>query len=366
MKIVVASPIPSGSPKAHAINTFKMASGFAKIGHDVTIVAYKGHISVLNQLSDYYGADKSIKWVLLPQNILGRQMNLHSDFTILAIPKLLAIKPDVIYSRAYHLPHFISKIGFNVIAESHAHLDNMQSAFLKMITSTKNKKFLRWVTISNYLKKGYVELGAVEHKIKVLPDAVDLSLFEKPESHLQLFESKKNIVYAGHLYDYKGIPLILEAAQNRPEYNFHLVGGLDDDINRHKSYCSANSIKNVFFHGMKKHSEVPNYLWSADVLILTHTLNHPSANFTSPVKLAEYLAAKRPTLVADIPALKDWLSDKEVFFYKSDDVNSFVEELDDIFDKNGSEIDSVIENAFKLAQRWTYEKRCQQILEGLF
>lgn len=42
MKIVVLSAFSLGSIFAHAINTIKMAEGFAKLGHQVTLICREG------------------------------------------------------------------------------------------------------------------------------------------------------------------------------------------------------------------------------------------------------------------------------------------------------------------------------------
>lgn len=367
MKIVVASPISAGSQKAHAINTVKHANGFAKLGNEVIIIFYKGEITGSANLNQFYSLDKSIKWLLVPNKIFGKTLGLHHHFTWLALPLLYWLNPHFIYTRAYHLPNIASKLGFKVVAESHAHLDNSQLPFLNFIKSTLNSTFLKWITISSFLKEGYIKLGAVGTKIQVLPDAVDLSIFRHKNDINSVFPKTKakKVVYTGHLYDYKGIPLILQAAEKLPEIEFHLIGGLAEDIDRHKSFCLKHKIVNVYFHGLKIHNQVPPYLWSADLLLLTHTLNHPSARWTSPVKLAEYLASNCPVLVADIPALQDWLTNEEVYFYIPDNLNSLINQILSILNENESQIKAKTENAMKLAENWTYEKRCSKILEGI-
>ncbi|MEA5559560.1 glycosyltransferase, partial [Nodularia spumigena] len=230
------------------------------------------------------------------------------------------------------------------------HLNNSTKEFSDFIQSTKNSYFLKWITISEFLKKGYVKRGAVEEKILVLPDAVDFELFAYTgfaEKNPYLKFKGKQVVYSGHLYDYKGIPTLLEAAKKLENITFHCIGGLEEDIERHKIFCKSENISNVVFHGMYKHQDVPNYLW------------------TSPVKLAEYLASKKPVLVADIPALRDWLDENSVFFYEPDNSYSLIENIKFIFALNESEIQKKVNCAFKMAENWSYIKRCTKILEGI-
>jgi len=80
---------------------------------------------------------------------------------------------------------------------------------------------------------------------------------------------------------------------------------------------------------------------------------------------AEYLASKKPVLVADIPALRDWLDNTSVFFYEPDNSNSLSQEINRVLAMEESEIQTKTTKAFQIAANWSYLNRCSQILEGL-
>jgi glycosyltransferase involved in cell wall biosynthesis len=63
-------------------------------------------------------------------------------------------------------------------------------------------------------------------------------------------------------------------------------------------------------------------LWqrSADVLVLPNTAKEKiSAYYTSPMKLFEYMASKKPIVASDIPSIKEIVSEENVFFVLPDD-----------------------------------------------
>lgn len=362
MKIVVASAFETGTNYAHVINTVKHADGFAKLGHDVTIICYGKKNQNWNE---YYGLNNSIKWKIIPQVLFGKKLDPHYQFALLALAIIFFINPDAIYTRTFLLPYFTSLLGYNTFSEAHTHLDNTSSQFRKFITATHFNSFKKWITISEFLKNGYINLGADENKIVVLPDAVDLDLFKRPNQVIPQFNTKFiNIVYAGHLYDYKGIPTILKAAKLLPDFQFHIIGGLPDDISKQQQRVLSNNLQNVHIYGHFQQKEVPKFLHSADVLLLTHTLNHPAANFTSPVKLAEYLASEVPVVVSDIPALRDWLKDDEVIFTIPDNPVSLADGIKRAVGLSEEDKRAMIQKSLKLAEKWSYLNRCKLILES--
>lgn len=308
---------------AHSLNTIKMADGFAKLGHDVSLVCLGSEGGAIDndQLSRIYNTTPKLEWIQLSRSLFGTQL-LHEGLSFSWVASQVArrLKPDFIYARDYYVPWLCARAGIKTTVESHAHPGTDTFRFRRLLKAASYPAFSLWVTISEKLADYYVSRGVADSKIAVLPDAVDIELFSRPK---QLPQSpydvdRRNIVYAGHLYDYKGIPAILDAAKELPDVNFHLVGGWPEDIRRQRQQIGNAGLENVVLHGLKEHKDVPRYLWHADVLLLPPSANHPSAQWTSPLKLGEYLASGTPVIAADIPALRRWLTDEEVIFVEPD------------------------------------------------
>lgn len=366
--IVVASAMEAGSLFANAINTVKTAEGFCQLGYHVTIMCWHPNTGKISNstLNELYGLKSPIKWIQMAPTILGKKLNAHWHFALQAIYPLLRLKPDLIYARNYMLPYLTSKIGIPTIAECHAHEGNKDPNFLKFIQGTRSNRFLRLNTISGILANYYISIGAPEDKLSVVSDAVDLSLFSRPLSvpKTPYPVDTTNIVYAGHLYDYKGIPTVLKTASQMPHCLFHFVGGFPEDIQKQKQRAQNLDLKNVVFHGSFPHSKVPNYLWHADILLLPPSLDHLSARWTSPVKLGEYLAAERPVVASHIPALDHWLTEESCYFFTPDDPHSLQKTIECAL-SNPIKTQSRIESAKKLALKWSYSNRARNILKGL-
>lgn len=367
-RVLVVGGFEAGSHWAHAINTIKMAQGFARSGYEVTILCRRAgeRKHRWEHLNREYGINERIRWIQLPRKILFKNTREHWLFSLMVLIIAFRLKPDLVYARNYIFPWLSCKAGIVTVAECHAHPDNRTSEFMRLVKASQQSSFKLWVTISDVLRDHYASIGVPEEKIIVLPDAVDLELFLRPpllpESPYDV--NAVNIVYVGHLYDYKGIPAILATAKLLPDYYFHLVGGWKEDIRRHKNWVQTNQVSNVIFHGMKPHAEIPGYLWHADVLLLTPSANHPSAQWTSPVKMGEYLASSVPVVATSIPALLDWLSDKEVCFVEPDNAGAMAAGILRILD-NPDYGKSLAESGLELAKTLTYGNRVKKILEAI-
>jgi len=278
----------------------------------------------------------------------------------------LKIKPDIIYCRNYIVPIFTSLFGINTVMESHAHVGHSSIRFnVSMMLLRHLRKFLGIVTIAEPLKSNFMKLGFRRNKILVLPDSVDTEIFIKPQSFSKSKRTCPIVLYSGHLYDYKGIPTILEAAKLCPDYQFQLLGGFDHDICRIKRHIIKEELINVSLLGRVSHSQVPKYLWDADVLLLPPSSYHPSSEWTSPVKLGEYLASGTPTVATSINALLYWLRNDEVVFVPPDSPTSLVDGIRSILE-NDIDTTSMISNALALASQLTYKNRCRAIINHYF
>jgi glycosyltransferase involved in cell wall biosynthesis len=354
---------------AHVLNTVKMAQGFARLGCDVTLTCWappSGPVSV-DELARVYGLTEAIRWVQLPQKrYWANRHRAQRVFRFLALSVALWTRPQLVFARDFLFPALSSRLGLTTVAESHAHPDNETQELWEFVHSTRYPGFRLLVTVSQWLAQNFVARGVPAEKVFVLPDAVDLALFGRakqlPPSPYQ--RPGPHVTYAGHLYDYKGIPTILEAAVLLPDVQFHLIGGLPENVKRQRARIEDMGLHNVTLHGLKPQVEVPPYLWHADVLLLPPSQYHPSAQWTSPLKLGEYLASGTPVVATSIPALRDWLTDEEVEFVPPDDAEAMAEGIMHLLRDPNYAI-SLSQRGLKKAQTLSHERRAERILERL-
>jgi glycosyltransferase involved in cell wall biosynthesis len=345
-----------------------MAHGFAQRGHEVTVVCYRPSEKRVSQaeLAHIYGLRKPVRWIQVPRKLLQRPIGQHWEFCLLALPVVLLMRPDLVFARSYIFPWLSSKVGIPTVVESHAPLDNRTAPFLHLVDAASHRNLRLWVTISGRLADHYRSLGVPRDKLIVLPDGADISFFSRPSvlPPSPYTHHAPIAVYTGHLYDYKGIPTILETAALRPDVQFHLVGGWPEDVARQQARIELMGLSNVTLHGLKAQVEIPPFLWHANALLLPPSANHPSAAWTSPLKLGEYLASGTPTVATSIPALRDWLSEDEVEFVNPDDPGALAAGITEVL-KDRIYARNLTRRGLEKVRNFSYESRAQRILDRL-
>ena len=110
--------------------------------------------------------------------------------------------------------------------------------------------------------------------------------------------------------------------------------------------------------------DIRKYLKDTSMFILPPSKKHPSAKWTSPLKLCEYLALGMPVIASNIPALKYWIKKKEVIFFKSDDHYSLVKKIRKTIKKENV-LKENNNNILKFLKDKTYTARAKKILQTI-
>ena len=119
--------------------------------------------------------------------------------------------------------------------------------------------------------------------------------------------------YAGHLYPWKGVDVLVEALARRPDVDGLIVGGhpAERDRQRVEALVASHALGDrVALAGQVPPREVARRLAQASILVLPNTASAVSERYTSPLKLFEYLALGRPIVASDLPAIREVLTDE--------------------------------------------------------
>lgn len=372
LRIAVVSDFPLGSHRAHAINVVKTAGGFARLGHDTLLVcrapdAEHAGTSIEAVLAQYGEPELRVEFV---PATLPAGPSIAPEFARLAIERATRRGCDLVYARHFEAATQAAACGLPTILETHSHVGDERPEVRRALAATRHPTHPLTLisTISPFLRDNYVARGADPARVAIVPDGVDLDLFApRPEvARSSPFAAWNTpaIVYAGHLYDYKGVPTILRAARAKPHYTWHLVGGAPEDIASVRTRVEQEKLRNVVLHGLVDHASVPPYLWHADVLLLPPSADHASALWTSPVKLGEYLASERPIVASRIAGLTHWVSEPAVRWFEPDEHESLNQAVDRALAESPGERSIRIAAARARATELSYPCRARAMLDA--
>lgn len=362
------------TPKAHGYQIMKMCESFKVNGCDIELfVPNLKDKTGGKDPYDYYGIKKIFNirrlWVLnykVPPSLGKAWFFLQRIiFTVSVFLKfILKSRRILIYTRDELICLLATFMGYNVIYEIHTWSEK------NFLLNLACKFSYRIITITHFLKNEIISKGIESNKILVSPDAVDkekFNIFESREvcrKKLGLPEIKKLVVYTGHLYPWKGVFCLADAAKLLPsEYLTVLVGGLPADIKKMEQYLRDNNIPNVLLVGHQPFDRIPQYLKSADCLVLPNTSNEKiSKNYTSPLKLFEYMASCRPIIVSRLPSIREVVNEKSVVFFESGNAKDLSRKIIEILEQP-IKSKELANNSFELAQGFTWRRRVINILK---
>ena len=212
------------------------------------------------------------------------------------------------------------------------------------------------------------KLGVSAQKVLTEPNAVDLKRFhlslskEQARAEVGLPAGQKVALYTGHLYGWKGVDTLAEAAKQIPEITLVFVGGtLQDQVQFKEKYGSRDTIRLV---AHQPHARMPLWQRAADVLVLPNTGHGlQSREYTSPMKLFEYMASGTPVVASDLPSIRAVAGDTATYA-KADDPAALAQALRAAV-AGSPEIEHKATQALQKVGGHTWELRAQRIIDFL-
>ena len=248
----------------------------------------------------------------------------------------------------------------DAIYEKTSGIKSLQRKIEKMI----NGKTLRAGTkilVSNKDTKKIIidEYGVKSEKISIIPNGVDLSLFD--------ITSKKNprkIVFAGAMYYHRGLDILLEAIpyiiKKIPDTKFVLLGS-GAEMNKLKKIVLENKLEDsVEFKGWLKREKIPENISDASIGIGPLRLTDVTSR-ALPIKVLEYMAVSLP-IIAQKGTLPEDVLENEKNGYFIENVNDLVEKI--IFLLNQPEkMEEMGIQSSKMVQKFSWDKVVKNIIE---
>lgn len=320
MKIVYISTSTVPSRTANSIHVMKMCQALANAKSEVALLVPDNKEIVESKAGnvfDFYNIKENFRVITLPWLPFRGKGHIYA---FLAARKAFELKPDLIYCRNIS-SCFFSLFGKTpVILESHAPAQDAGFLVNCLFKALIRRSYLhKLVVITRALKDHYCDkYPKLADKIEVLPDCADPIPHNVKPEELPGSEGRLQVGYVGHLYEGKGIEVVQAIAPKCSWADFHIVGGLQKNIEFWKN--KMESLKNVHFHGFVAQNRVVKFIKAFDVCLLPNQKSVKSftqrrkvsdnsiAQWTSPLKMFEYMAAGKPIVASDLPVLREVLA----------------------------------------------------------
>jgi glycosyltransferase involved in cell wall biosynthesis len=377
MKILYVSQSEIPSKSANSIHVMKMCSSLSKIQNaEIDLFCLKSFQNK-NNIKDVY------KFYLVKKNFNILSLKVFDFWLIREVQTLLYIiycllkkNYDLIYSRSIQISWFLGIFGIKTVLELHSPPSKKTVYFLKNILSKSRVKKL--IVINTALKDYFLRNFDLSEKLKIQinPDASDKLFILKKRLH-KLNIKKNSVGYLGHLYQGRGIDLIIKLAENLPKNNFYIVGGTKAHVNSWKKQVKS---KNIFFLGFKNQLYCNHLRKKFDYLIAPYQRKvyvHGSINqetkknktletskWMSPLKLFEYMSTKKPIISSDLKAINEILTNNhDAILCNPDNFYEWKQAIEKL-NKDKNLVKKISSNAFKnFLDNFTWDKRARKIIQ---
>lgn len=230
--------------------------------------------------------------------------------------------------------------------------------------------------LTSYMKKQICgEEGILSSKVHELPDGVDISRFDvdvdqkEAREKLSLPAEAYIVMYVGRfqtLGKKKGIEIAIEAMQyTTPQTVLVCVGGTKEEIDAYHTLATSYGVEDqVILYSYQSHEMMPYFMKAADVLIapFPHTTHY--AYYMSPLKLFEYMAAQRPIVASDLPAIREVLDESTGYLVTPGDPHAFSEAFE-YLRKHATYAEAITEEARKNVEQYSWNVRAETMIQSL-
>jgi glycosyltransferase involved in cell wall biosynthesis len=160
----------------------------------------------------------------------------------------------------------------------------------------------------------------------------------------------------------KGISDILKALQKVPGVVFVAAGGSEKDIERYATQAKVLGVADrVILRGSTTQKELAVYQKAADVLLMPFPDTPHYRKHMSPVKMFEYMVAKRPIIASDLPTIREVLNEQNAFIVEPGNSDAITNSLQYMATEGGSGEERA-QKAYTDVQDFSWKARTEKVL----
>jgi glycosyltransferase involved in cell wall biosynthesis len=372
--------------RANGVQTMETCHALARRGHNLHLVVRPDRFVPGRDPFSYYGlppiSSLRIEQIATPRGLTARRL----AFVAQALRRTCcAHDTDVVLTRDLVLAALILALPARwrppVVYESHGFAPAVSAEMSTLhagapaagrgkhrrLDARERRVWRRadaYVTITAGLARELEQHYGPRPRLAIIPDGTRLPMPGTGSCLMHRPPGAAPVVgYAGHLYPWKGLDVLIGALGRLTDMRGLIVGGLEGegDLARVKSLAEQVAPGRVEFAGMVEPPRVAALLQKADVLVVPNLPSRTSAVYTSPLKLFEYMASGRPVVASDLPALREVLRpDDNAVLVEPGSVDALAAGIRRIVG-DAALGRRLAENARRDAAEYTWDKRAERL-----
>ena len=223
---------------------------------------------------------------------IGKSDSFDFVFTIFH-PFHLVPKAAVEAAKKLDIPSIV-KVD-DAIYEKASGIKSLQRKIEKVINGKTLRAGTKILVSNNETKKIIIdEYNVMQEKISIVPNGVDLSMFNITKK-----KNSKKVVFAGAMYYHRGLDVLLKTIplviEKIPDAKFVLLGS-GTEMDKLKEIVSKNKLDNsVEFKGWIEREKIPENIADASIGIGPLRLTEVTSR-ALPIKVLEYMAVSLPVI----------------------------------------------------------------------
>lgn len=268
----------------------------------------------------------------------------------------------IVHTRDWNFLEVAIKHGVPVIYEQNHHNDRKFDPKI-----VKSHLFQISVTVAETVRESMIENGMPREKIITIHSGYnqvfssrDLLGAKKCREQL-VGNGKPMVVYAGGLYWFKGVDMLIDVAKELPQVQFVIASGDSSQVQAYQKQAKDKEVINAQFLGYIQQNKLVNLLQAADILAHPHCMSQ-AATFSSPLKFFDYLASGTPIVATKIPILKEFHSCNAIVEWcEPDNPIAFAQCIQKVLLTHPRKEEGYIKS-IEYAKEFSYENRISKIM----
>lgn len=330
-EIVLFSDIRFPSPRANGIQVVKTAHALASRGRDVRLVVRHSDGRATEDILPTFGVEAhphlkierlkvghatGVSFLprlryLTRSLFLGRRAVREGAFVMTRDLQLADVLLRIGCERLAYEAHAVEAIMYDERHELYGSKEPANPAKRRRIAHRERRVWSGargFVATTRGILTTFERQHGARPRTAVIPNGCDVPkdrVFTPPSTD-------RRVVYAGQLYPWKGVDVLVQAFAQLADGELVIAGGLkgENDFERVQDLAKSLGLgARVRFLGSLPQKEVANELAQATVVAAPFLKSAMTSEHTSPIKAFEAMAAGRPLLISDTEAAREIVED---------------------------------------------------------